>query len=109
MSQIVLVIVLLTLEIVVAYFFGTKLHASNPDGIWLFTQAADGSGQASDSFYTGASIGLILMSLSYLAVSASIYSWAKLKSVTLSSTFVPLITSSIIGFIAIAVVAKTVL
>lgn len=98
MNQAILIILLLVLEVIVAYMFGAEMRSSNPDGIWLHTPPADGSGSPSDAFYVGSSIGLILISLAYFAVSVSIYTWSKLKSVQLSHAFYPLVASSIIGF-----------
>ena len=102
MNQIILVVSFLALEVLIAYLFGAEMRSSNPDGVWLSTPPADGSGSPSDAFSVGSSIGLILISLIYLAASVSIYTWGKLKSAKLSHIFSPLVASSIIGFSVVA-------
>lgn len=106
MNQAIQVVLLLILEAIVAYLLGAEMRSSNPDGIWLYTPPADGSGSPSDAFYVGSSIGLILISLLYLAASVTIYTWAKLKSVKLPRIFLPLIASSAVGFIAIVTIGE---
>lgn len=106
MNQALLLFLFLVIEAISAYFFGSKMHSSNPDGIWLYTPPADGSGSPSDAFSVGFSFGLLLVSLIYLAVSVTIYTWAKLKPARLSHAFVPLIGSSIVGFVVIAIIGE---
>lgn len=101
MKQVSLFVLLLALAALAAYVFGIKMHSGNPEGIWLSTPPADGSGNPSDAFYVGAFIGLILISLSYLAVSVSVYSWSKLKPTKLPHVFLPLISASIVSMVAI--------
>lgn len=99
MKQVIYVVFLLVLQACIACMFGYELRSSNPEGIWLYTPPADGSGSPSDAFDVGFSIGVYFVSLAYIAVSISIYAWAKLKQVPLSFMFVPLATSSLLGII----------
>lgn len=82
------------------------MNSSNPNGVWLYTPPTDGSGTPSNGFNVGYTIGVLLMSLTYLAASVTIYSWAKFKSIESSQLFWPLFISSVIGFIAIAVLGE---
>jgi hypothetical protein len=104
MNKVSCVVILLLVEALVAYLFGAEMGSSNPDGIWLDSPPADGSGSPSDSFYVGASIGLFLVSLAYAAASISLYTWGKLNNAALSWLLSPLITSSLIGvFVTLAI------
>jgi hypothetical protein len=106
MNKSLCVIILLSVGAFIAYLFGAEMSSSNPDGVWLDTPPADGSGTPSSGFNVGYAIGLLLVSLAYLAASVTIYSWAKLKSIELSAFFWPLFISSVIGFIVIAVLGE---
>jgi hypothetical protein len=106
MNKAVCIIILLAVEAVIAYLFGAEMNSSNPDGVWLSTPPADGTGTPSDGFNVGSAIGVLLMSLTYLALSVTVYSWSKFKSTQLSHFFWPLFVSSVIGFIAIAAFGK---
>jgi len=106
MNQAILIVLLLSIEIIAAYVFGAEMRSSNPDGVWLHTPPADGSGSPSDAFYFGASIGLLLISFAYLAVSVSLYTWSKLKSRALFRPFYSLVASAITGLVIIVLLAK---
>ncbi len=105
-NQAMLLVLFLLLGAISAYLFGAEMRSSNPDGIWLYAPPVDGSGSPSDAFSVGSSIGVLLISLIYLALAVTLYSWAKLKSISLSRAFSPLIMSSIVGFVVIAILGE---
>lgn len=106
MNRVMGIIILLSVQAFIAYLFGAEMQSSNPAGVWLYTPPADGSGTPSNGFYVGYSIGVLLLSLAYLAGSVTVYSLAKFKLTKISRLFWPLLISSIIGFIVMAILAE---
>lgn len=105
MNSVVTSLALICITVILSAGFGYSLHLNNPDGIWLYTPSADGSGKPSNALYTGASLGAFLSATIYLVGFVCMFTWSKLKHTLLPSVSVPLILAAFVGFIAVVVLA----
>ena len=98
MNRIALIALFICIAILLSIGSGYWSQISNPNGIWLYTPPADGSGKPIDAFNFGVTLELYLISISYLAIGIGLYAWAKLKHSTLLGITIPIAMSAPIVF-----------
>lgn len=91
-------LVLVALTLIAAFVCGYWSQLSNPEGIWLYTPPADGSGKPSDAFYLGAALGCLIISVAYLFGAIGVLVWGVVRARPIPKLFLPLATTAVIAF-----------
>ncbi|WP_413662298.1 hypothetical protein ACG1BZ_13700 [Microbulbifer sp. CNSA002] len=105
MNRMLITLALIIFMVLLSAAFGYSLHTDNPDGIWLYTPPADGSGKPSNALYVGASLGALLSAIIYSAGFVSVFGWSKLKHTVLPVVFVPMGLAALVSFTAMLALA----
>ena len=98
MSRVSTTLVFSVFAAFVALICGYWLQLSDPDGIWLYTPSADGSGKPSDALYVGAALGCLIIAAGYLVAAIGVFFWGKFRIRSIPNLFWPLVASALIAF-----------
>ena len=83
--------------LVVSCGLGLLMYFPNPDGIWLYTPPADGSGIQSNAFGVGASLGAIISVLFYTVILVFQFVWLLIRKPTQQKSITPFISAIVVG------------
>ena len=83
--------------LVVSCGVGLLMYISNPDGLWLYTPPADGSGIPSNAFGVGASLGAIISVLFYTVILVFQVVWRLIKKPTQQKPVTQFISAIVVG------------